>query len=77
MKIGPLPSKGVGRDHRLGLKAVSADWTTQFDLTQRRHGTLASLLNSEEEIFVPHIISIEDHHHSCWKIPVSVFSRIL
>jgi hypothetical protein len=77
MKIRSLPPEGVGRDHRLGLKAVSADWTTQFDLTQCRHGTLALLLISQEEIFVPHIFSIEDHHRSCWKIPVSVFSRIL
>jgi hypothetical protein len=59
VKISALPSKGVGRDYRLGLKAVSADWTTQFDLTQRRHGTLVSLLISQEEIFVPDIISIK------------------
>jgi hypothetical protein len=65
MEVSALTAEGVGGDHRLGLKAVSTDWTTQFDLTQRRHGTLASLLNSLEEIFVPHTFSIKGHHRSC------------
>jgi len=33
MKIGSLPSEGVSRDYRLGLKAVSADGAAQLDLT--------------------------------------------
>jgi hypothetical protein len=44
VKVGSLPAEGVGRNHRLGLEAVSANWTTQFDLPQRRHSPLASLL---------------------------------
>jgi hypothetical protein len=59
VKVSALSPESIGGDHRLGLKAVSAYWTTQFDLTQRRHGTLSQLRILQEEIFVPHIISIE------------------
>ncbi|HEX6575907.1 MAG TPA: hypothetical protein VF042_13135 [Gemmatimonadaceae bacterium] len=46
MEVSSLSTEGIGSNHCLGLEAVSADWTTQFDLTQRRHGTLSSLLDN-------------------------------
>jgi hypothetical protein len=40
VKIGSFPPEGVGGDHRLRLKTVSADRTAQLDVTQRRHVSL-------------------------------------
>ncbi|HEX2722254.1 MAG TPA: hypothetical protein VHM24_05005, partial [Gemmatimonadaceae bacterium] len=54
VEICPLSSKGIGRYHGLGVKAVSANGATKLDLTQRRHGfPLYGTLLPTEGIFVP------------------------
>jgi hypothetical protein len=40
MKIGSLSAESVCRRYRLGLKAVSAYRTAQYDFPQRRHDSL-------------------------------------
>jgi len=53
MKIGTLSSERICRDDRLRMKAVTADWTAQFDLAESSHKTSSRYMKSWKEISVP------------------------
>src|SRR4051812_34846414 len=53
MKIGALSSEGIRRNDRLRMKAITADRTAQFDLTESSHGTSSRYMKSWKEISVP------------------------
>jgi hypothetical protein len=77
MKIRTLPAESVCRRYRLGLKAVSAYRTAQYDFPQRRHA-LSPLLAifSIKEISMPPFIRKSRNQCPCSDFHVSVFSRI-
>ena len=53
VKIGAFSSEGIRRDDRLRMKAVTADWAAQFDLTESSHKTSSQYMKSWQEISVP------------------------
>jgi len=53
MKIGALSSEGICRDDRLGMKAVTADRATEFDLPESSHKTSSQHMKPCKEISVP------------------------
>ena len=53
VKIRALSSKGIRRDDRLRMKAITADRTAQFDLTESSHKTSSRYMKSWKEISVP------------------------
>ena len=53
VKIRALSPKRIRRNDRLRMKAVPADWTAQFDLTESSHKTSSQYTKSWKEISVP------------------------
>jgi len=53
VKIGALSAECIRRDDRLGMKAVTADRTAEFDLTESSHKTSSRYMKSWKEISVP------------------------
>jgi hypothetical protein len=53
VKIRTLSSKGIRRDDRLRMKAITADRTAQFDLTESSHKPSSGYMKSWKEISVP------------------------
>jgi hypothetical protein len=53
VKISALSSKGIRRNDRLRMKAITADRTAQFDLTESSHRTSSQYMKSWKGISVP------------------------
>jgi hypothetical protein len=76
VKIRTLSTESVCRRYRLGLKAVSANRTAQYDFPQRRHDCLRACRFLVEGISMPPFFGKLSNQCPCSDFHVSVFSRI-